>query len=310
MFLTGFKWEIPDKNIPFEEIRGCCAVPNHRSTMLLLLTTLVVSSGVARGGGQTIMPLGDSITEGSPFQNSYRRPLWHMLQSVGYDADFIGSRATNEGSPPPDPDFDPDHEGHSGWTTDEILNGWDGEPSLAEWLAVRAPDVVLLHLGTNDILSGQANASTADELGQVIDTLRGANPSVTVLIAQIIPAAGLAPAMEDLNARIAQLAVAKDLSDSPIRVVDLYSGFDPTVDTYDGVHPNASGELKMADGWYAALSGLPGGPVGTPIPFPPPPVVLQARSFGCRMTAASQLGGAVVGLVPLLLLLFPRLGRR
>ena len=39
-------------------------------------------------------------------------------------------------------------------------------------------------------------------------------------------------------------------------IVDLYTDFDPAADTHDGVHPNESGEKKMADDWFEALSGM------------------------------------------------------
>src|SRR3712207_7345092 len=39
-------------------------------------------------------------------------------------------------------------------------------------------------------------------------------------------------------------------------LVDQYAGFDPRpgADTYDGVHPDESGDRKMADRWFAALN--------------------------------------------------------
>ena len=41
-----------------------------------------------------------------------------------------------------------------------------------------------------------------------------------------------------------------------MRAVDLWTGFDPQTDTYDGVHPNESGEKKMAAGWFEALKTI------------------------------------------------------
>lgn len=42
-------------------------------------------------------------------------------------------------------------------------------------------------------------------------------------------------------------------------MVDQWTGFDTTVDTFDGVHPNDSGYRKMADRWYPALTAALGG---------------------------------------------------
>lgn len=37
-------------------------------------------------------------------------------------------------------------------------------------------------------------------------------------------------------------------------MVDQWSGFSTSTDTYDAVHPNASGDQKMADRWYPPLT--------------------------------------------------------
>ena len=59
-----------------------------------------------------------------------------------------------------------------------------------------------------------------------------------------------------LNDAIPQLA--KDLStkESPIIIVDQFSDFDAAADTYDGVHPNESGEKKMAQVWFDAIMNV------------------------------------------------------
>ena len=56
-----------------------------------------------------------------------------------------------------------------------------------------------------------------------------------------------------LNKAIPAWAAAKNTTDSPIVVVDCWTGFDPAKDTGDGVHPNSAGNQKLADAWYAPL---------------------------------------------------------
>jgi lysophospholipase L1-like esterase len=90
-----------------------------------------------------IMPLGDSITfgMGSTTGSGYRAELWRRLvEQSGYGVDLVGSART--GTLP-----DIDHEGHSGWTIAQLSDSVDG------WLAAATPDVVLLHIGTNDVAS-------------------------------------------------------------------------------------------------------------------------------------------------------------
>ncbi|MEV4393773.1 hypothetical protein [Nonomuraea sp. NPDC049607] len=44
-------------------------------------------------------------------------------------------------------------------------------------------------------------------------------------------------------------AAATTTAQSPVTVVDQWTGFSTGTDTYDGVHPNASGDQKMSDAW-------------------------------------------------------------
>jgi mannan endo-1,4-beta-mannosidase len=43
---------------------------------------------------------------------------------------------------------------------------------------------------------------------------------------------------------------------SPITVVDQATGFNPSTDTGDGVHPNTTGSQKIATRWFNALMPL------------------------------------------------------
>ena len=56
-----------------------------------------------------------------------------------------------------------------------------------------------------------------------------------------------------LNNAIPGWAAAQNTTDSPITVVDCWTGFDDAKDTGDGVHPNSSGNQKMANCWFDPL---------------------------------------------------------
>ena len=148
-----------------------------------------------------------------------------------------------------------------------ILNGvpasWDG--NLQTWVAANPPDVVLVHLGTNNFgySPPEYPAPNVDEalsqMGQVIDTLHAANPRVKILLAQIIPSKSNSSTLTMIplfNARLPALAASKARPDAPILVVDQYTGFDVNADTHDGTHPNASGEAKMAARWKAGFDQI------------------------------------------------------
>jgi lysophospholipase L1-like esterase len=199
--------------------------------------------------GKKVMPIGDSITQGAAGRASYRCQLWQKLQTGGYSADFVGSQTlgysgantcTVSG-------FDLNHEGHWGWRADQIL------AQISTWAANTRPDIALIHLGTNDVFQGNTLDSTLQELGQIIDRLRAANPNIKVFLAQVIPATSSATNLQSFNQRIPGLAASKTTTASPVIVVDQWTGFNAQTDTYDGVHPNPTGEAKMAERWYQAI---------------------------------------------------------
>ena len=205
-----------------------------------------------------IMPLGDSITQSSKGLNSYRYYLWHLLIDAGYRPDFVGSRVGVGGGPPANADFDMDHEGHAGWRADEML------AQTQTLTRAASPDFVLLHIGTNDLSQGRSVDSTVTDIAGIIDALRAVNPRMRILMAQIIGKTGT-PSVATLNARLPALVADKQEVESPIVLVDEFTGFDPATMTYDGTHPNAVGDSRMADRWFEQLAPaldafLAGGP--------------------------------------------------
>jgi lysophospholipase L1-like esterase len=210
-------------------------------------------------GPLRILPLGDSITHSKADHLSYRYYLWTKLIDTGVDFDFIGLMNSNVNGNPTWPDyrgrsFDRNHEGHAGWTVDQALRALNGG-MLSAWLKKNPPDIVLLHLGTNDTGRGQSAESTSDELEQIIQKLRAISPNVTVMLAKLIPTVSpeYNERINELNVRIDGIAAEMSTASSAVIAVDHNSDFDATTDTRDGVHPNHVGEKKMAAKWFEAL---------------------------------------------------------
>ncbi len=199
-----------------------------------------------------IMAIGDSITQGDSNHQSYRYELWKKLVDTGVPFDLQGSLQGNFKGDPSWPEyksltFDRDHEGHWGWRVDEILS------EVNQWLDQNTPDVALVHLGTNDVFQQQSINSTLSELTELVARLRVKNPKIKVILAEVIPSKQNNSKLNELNSGIVTLAEKLNSSESPIYLVDMGVGFDPNTDTYDGVHPNQSGEEKMAAIWFDGL---------------------------------------------------------
>jgi lysophospholipase L1-like esterase len=144
-----------------------------------------------------------------------------------------------------------DHEGHWGWRADEVL------ALLPGWAATASPDIVLLHIGHNDVCQGHTIDSTINDISAIVDVLRTANPTVAILLAQNIASAW--PCHErlpELVSRLPGLTSSKSTAESPVSLVDQHTGFDPETMTWDGQHPNEQGESLMAERWFAPLRAL------------------------------------------------------
>ncbi|WP_442788580.1 GDSL-type esterase/lipase family protein [Dactylosporangium sp. NBC_01737] len=223
-----------------------------RKLAAALVGCLIAVAAVAAPAGAAvttrpikIMPLGDSITwgEGSPTTSSYRAPLYNRLAAgAGYAVDFVGSQRS--GSLP-----DTDNEGHSGWRIDQIAANIDG------WLATYQPDVVLLHIGTNDMNQNYQVGTAPQRLGGLIDQILAARPTATVLVAKIVPAldATIQARINAFNAAVPGVVSARG---ARARLVDLSTL--AASDLNDTLHPNDSGYARMAVRWYTALEPVLG----------------------------------------------------
>ncbi|GIH04682.1 hypothetical protein Rhe02_27490 [Rhizocola hellebori] len=230
------------------------------AALIAALVYVVVSPTLpAQAAAVRIMPLGDSIT-GSP--GCWRALLWNRLQNSGQtNIDFVGTL-------PPQGcgvAYDGDNEGHGGFLATNIAN----QNQLVGWLSGTRPDVVIMHLGTNDVWSNIAPATILAAFSRLVDQMRASNPAMRILVAKIIPmgtsqCTPCGQRVVDFNNAIPSWAAGKTTTQSPITVVDQWTGFNTTTDTTDGVHPNAAGDQKISDRWFSPLVSAIGGVPPTP----------------------------------------------
>lgn len=278
-----------------------------RRTLLyaaLVAVLAAVSFAVARPAQSAtapvrIMPLGDSITA-SP--GCWRAILWHDLQTNGYtNVDFVGSvqgNGCNYGY-----SYDGDDEGHAGYLAANIAN----QNQLPGWLSAAHPDVVLMHLGTNDVWSHLPTNTILAAYTTLVGQMRASNPRMKILIAQILPmnpsgCPTCAAAVQALDQAIPGWAAGLTTTQSQITVVDQYTGFNDATDTIgDGVHPNDTGFQKMAARWYPPLAHVLDGinpqpsPSATPsssVSASPSPSPSSSASASPSPSASPSTGGA------------------
>lgn len=187
-----------------------------------------------------VMPLGDSITVGvgSRLGSSYRAMLYARLRQAGLPVDFVGSQRSGTGK-------DPEHEGHGGWTVDRIA------AAVETWLTVYQPDVILLHIGTNNITRGEPAPRIAAKLSALIDQIRAARPSAYVFVSEIV---GSRVRAELVVGRRCNTLIRRAASGKGPLVRVVAQSTMGGEDLRDAHHPSDSGYAKMADNFYSALT--------------------------------------------------------
>lgn len=248
-----------------------------------------------------IWPLGDSITLGiSSPQHSpggYRTALDQILSQSHIGHRFLGMAQGNS-SPTLDMNGQAHHDGHGGYRVDQIRLDLDGRAHGTSdlggrWLTHSGarvdPDVVLLHLGTNDILQrwdtrrfntrdGRVNLAVGEQrhsfvadltarLGDLLLRIHVLRPRAVIVVATVVPIdlPGYAETVADYAASTRVLVDRWRGRGLPLVLADAYSAFvagappgahvAPGLLSNDAVHPTAAGYAVLARTFAAVLEG-------------------------------------------------------
>jgi lysophospholipase L1-like esterase len=202
--------------------------------------TFETSHAQTGGAPVKIMPLGDSITEGSP-AGGYRAVLYDLLTRDHINFVFVGSEKLGKFP-------NPEHEGHGSFATIGIRIGL----RTRDWLESATPDLILLHIGTVDIRVGVDGPTVSTRLSRLLDDIMSRLPNAHIIVAQILPLGDpkLEAVVKQYNAAIPGIASAKG---SRMSVVNMHDSFSAADHLYDGIHPNDRGNEKMARVWEPAI---------------------------------------------------------
>jgi lysophospholipase L1-like esterase len=208
-----------------------------------------------------VMPLGASLTDGYNVPGGYRIDLEDDLIASGIRPDFVGSLSNGPASL-----ADKNHEGHSGYRIDQIRRSIDG------WIGSYQPDVVLLLIGTNDVLQDYQLAGAPNRLADLVDRVHALRPATKIFVSSLPPIATASDnsQADAYNAAIPTVVQARALAGRPIWFVNGNASLTAS-DLADGVHLTAVGYSKLADAWHGRLISTLGLPPEEPPPRRPPP---------------------------------------
>ena len=247
---------------------------------------------VAAADEVKILTLGDSITDGYWTGGGYRKYLYHELEQKGYtNIDMVGPKGSDteyfnyNGQ---SVTYDGNYAGYSGYAIQNI-SGTETRSGILEviqsdygngnnMISAYDPDVVLLQIGTNDILSNY-NDGITDRLDNLVEViLRSLDGEDDMLYVSTIPDINVAERYDWLwsygmsysadpegftakvqgcidayNDSIQTLVAEKQAEGKPIAFADIHSVVDQNTDLYDGVHPNEAGYENMGNYWANLL---------------------------------------------------------
>ncbi|WP_184763860.1 SGNH/GDSL hydrolase family protein [Streptomyces griseoloalbus] len=220
------------------------------------------------------MPVGDSMTIGSAGEHTWRYRLWqHLNTAYGRPFTLVGPREAlhDRSTDAPtsyayaDPGFPRSH--LAGWG-----EGWQHmAPLIGGTVRSCRADVLLVSLGLIDLGFYTNAEQTADNVRAFVAGAREANPRIRVAVLPVLPNIrveadpSFAEQVTHFNELLAKTLTDLDEPGSSLLLVPPPPSYDFHTDTYDGTHPNESGEHKIAAAFAEALrQGWDlGGPYGT-----------------------------------------------
>jgi hypothetical protein len=204
-------------------------------------------------GDCKVLPLGDSITFGTPSNNGgYRVKLFIDAKTDNKKLTFVGTASANgpqnvmvNGMSVP---FPRSNEGYPGIT----IGNLDSQHISNGKAFTNKPHIVLLHIGTNDMYGGNPGGAP-NALKKIIDDIAMQVPDALIAVSTIIPLSSGNGQVMTYNATIPGIVKDKAAAGKHVIFVDQYKDF-PTSELTDGVHPDDSkGYPRMGDVWYAAI---------------------------------------------------------
>ena len=209
----------------------------------------------AEDGFTTIMPIGDSMTQGYEVVGGYRYPLVNALANANLKVDFVGSHNDNA----PETMTDREHQGHPGDRADHIVNIVDQQ------VVVYEPDIVLLFAGTNDMFNDEQARSAHEDMDLILSKITSKLPNTRVIVSTItrLPVNSLLydPHVVAYNKQIVNIVQKYQSLGNKVGLVDMHpliteEFFPPIDEKNDKIHPNIDGFNKMATVWYDAIHAV------------------------------------------------------
>lgn len=271
---------MPSRGWRLSAAAACCALPTFAG--LVVPAPQAVSAPPVK-----VLLLGDSVTQGSSGDWTWRYRLWQSLRAGPDPVDFVGPRhdlwdyvANHAGADEYlEPAFDQDHAARWGMTLAHADTPAD------ELVATYAPDVVVVMLGVNDL--GTRDPALVDQdTEDLVAAVRAVDPEVDIVLSTVTQT--WFEGATELNDLLLDTAADLDSAGSRVLLARPDRGYTRGGHTYDGLHPNSQGEVLIAAAVQSRLAELDIGS-GASRPTVVPPLGPRIPS---RLTATLREGTA------------------
>ena len=203
-----------------------------------------------------ILPLGDSITEGSNNQANYRIPLCQKLEAKGYRVETVGFRTLKnvDGKGSAIPERWWSHTGISGQRilSDGFRAGYSDSLETLLDQAGTDIDVIVFMIGTNDLMR---NCPVKDAFAGWLDLtcrIMAARPKAKLVVCTILDMPGKTDQVNDYNKRIREALNPNAFGIGGVGTRVFLADLNPVVvrannDFLDAFHPNWQGHDHTSD---------------------------------------------------------------
>jgi lysophospholipase L1-like esterase len=215
-----------------------------------------------------ILPLGDSITEGccTAPEGGYRIELFTKAVNSKQNITFVGGTLSIGDAKPNGPTtvagqtFPQGNEGNGGYTiASPSSKGGIAGAITDQSCSTYKPDIVLLMIGTNDILQNIDLGNAPTRLGSLMDEIMTDAPSALLVVSSIPPCCN-DTTVQAYNATIPDMVKTRAQAGKHVLFVDAHAAFVKDANykadyiSSDGLHPSANGYAVVGDLFYAAIS--------------------------------------------------------
>lgn len=268
--------------------------------LLIILAIFVSGICSSQSGELRILPLGNSLTYGwydgtytDGNRIGYRYELYNLLNSAGYDFDFVGHAYTGysvfsdaeNGGIPGIKDEQLASVMANGYYYNKYYQKIDVISPNQPYLNVYPADIILLHIGTNDFINNEIYDYQIAELNNLFDAVNAYETShsteVLVIVARIINTINYLGDHCDgpltnwkvnyYNDELEALVNTRITAGDKIKLIDMQCGadIDYEYDMLNDYHPKQIGYNKMAQHWFDEIDIINAAPVVSPITVTP-----------------------------------------